>query len=92
MQSYKLKTYVLSHCSFYNNNIPILIGGYDTLEELLEVITWTQLGIHDKPVSIQYKCNAMFKKYLKVTFDMLGNIYKLAILMFSTLCVCEFRH
>ncbi|RHN77588.1 putative LOG family protein [Medicago truncatula] len=24
---------------FYNNNFPILIGGYDTLEELLEVIT-----------------------------------------------------
>lgn len=24
--------------------------GYGTLEELLEVITWAQLGIHDKPV------------------------------------------
>ncbi|KAL2985077.1 hypothetical protein AAZX31_12G129000 [Glycine max] len=24
-------------------------GGYGTLEELLEVITWAQLGIHDKP-------------------------------------------
>lgn len=27
-------------------------GGYGTLEELLEVITWAQLGIHDKPVTI----------------------------------------
>lgn len=27
------------------------VGGYGTLEELLEVITWAQLGIHDKPVS-----------------------------------------
>ena len=27
-----------------------MIGGYGTLEELLEVITWAQLGIHDKPV------------------------------------------
>jgi predicted Rossmann-fold nucleotide-binding protein len=27
-------------------------GGYGTLEELLEVITWAQLGIHDKPVII----------------------------------------
>jgi predicted Rossmann-fold nucleotide-binding protein len=27
-------------------------GGYGTLEELLEVITWAQLGIHDKPVNI----------------------------------------
>lgn len=25
-------------------------GGYGTLEELLEVITWAQLGIHKKPV------------------------------------------
>ena len=33
------KTRVVSH-----------IGGYGTLEELLEVITWAQLGIHDKPV------------------------------------------
>ncbi|EFJ38076.1 hypothetical protein SELMODRAFT_402882 [Selaginella moellendorffii] len=27
-----------------------LPGGYGTLEELLEMITWSQLGIHDKPV------------------------------------------
>jgi uncharacterized protein (TIGR00730 family) len=27
-----------------------LPGGYGTLEELLEVATWAQLGIHNKPV------------------------------------------
>uniref|UniRef100_A0A0D9VNG5 Cytokinin riboside 5'-monophosphate phosphoribohydrolase n=1 Tax=Leersia perrieri TaxID=77586 RepID=A0A0D9VNG5_9ORYZ len=27
-------------------------GGYGTLEELLEVITWAQLGIHHKPVGL----------------------------------------
>jgi predicted Rossmann-fold nucleotide-binding protein len=27
-------------------------GGYGTLEELLEVITWAQLNIHHKPVRI----------------------------------------
>ncbi|KAF9622274.1 hypothetical protein IFM89_030316 [Coptis chinensis] len=29
-----------------------LPGGYGTLEELLEVVTWAQLGIHDKPVGL----------------------------------------
>ncbi|PKU62212.1 Cytokinin riboside 5'-monophosphate phosphoribohydrolase LOG3 [Dendrobium catenatum] len=27
-------------------------GGYGTLEELLEAITWAQLGIHNKPVGL----------------------------------------
>lgn len=27
-----------------------LPGGYGTLEEIMEVITWSQLGIHDKPI------------------------------------------
>jgi uncharacterized protein (TIGR00730 family) len=29
-----------------------LPGGYGTFEELLEVITWSQLGIHTKPVGL----------------------------------------
>jgi uncharacterized protein (TIGR00730 family) len=28
----------------------VLPGGYGTLEELLEVVTWAQLHLHDKPV------------------------------------------
>jgi uncharacterized protein (TIGR00730 family) len=29
-----------------------LPGGYGTFEELLEIVTWAQLGIHNKPVGI----------------------------------------
>ena len=35
-------------------------GGYGTLEELLEVITWSQLGIHEKPVSAQLSFEVHF--------------------------------
>ena len=31
----------------------LIEGGYGTMEELLEMITWSQLGIHDKPIYIQ---------------------------------------
>eukprot|EP00741_Cyanophora_paradoxa_P007487 tig00001130_g7242.t1 len=29
-----------------------LPGGYGTLEELLESVTWTQLGVHSKPIGV----------------------------------------
>ncbi|KMZ64576.1 putative cytokinin riboside 5'-monophosphate phosphoribohydrolaseLOGL1 [Zostera marina] len=29
-----------------------LPGGYGTMEELLEIIAWSQLGIHEKPVGL----------------------------------------
>ena len=29
-----------------------LPGGYGTIEEVVEAVTWTQLGIHDKPVGL----------------------------------------
>jgi hypothetical protein len=30
----------------------VLPGGYGTLEELLEAVTWAQLGLHAKPVVV----------------------------------------
>lgn len=32
--------------------IIVPVGGYGTMEELLEMITWAQLGIHKKPVNL----------------------------------------
>jgi len=29
-----------------------LSGGYGTLEELMEMVTWNQLGIHDRGVAV----------------------------------------
>src|SRR6516225_7515763 len=29
-----------------------LPGGYGTIEEVVEAVTWSQLGIHDKPVGL----------------------------------------
>ncbi|KAJ6546963.1 hypothetical protein B0H19DRAFT_1163219 [Mycena capillaripes] len=34
-----------------------LPGGFGTFEEVLEVITWTQLGIHNKPVIVLNVCS-----------------------------------
>ncbi|XP_068636688.1 cytokinin riboside 5'-monophosphate phosphoribohydrolase LOG8-like [Aristolochia californica] len=51
-----------------------LPGGYGTMEELLEMITWSQLGIHTKPVGLlnvdgYYNCLlALFDKGVEEGF------------------------
>lgn len=46
MHQRKLKMHDLS------DGIITLPGGYGTLEELFEMITWAQLGLHQKPIGI----------------------------------------
>lgn len=41
-------------------------GGYGTLEELLEVITWAQLGIHEKPVKITNPFADFQKRFIQL--------------------------
>ena len=35
-----------------SDGVVTLAGGYGTLEELFEMITWGQLGLHQKPIGI----------------------------------------
>jgi uncharacterized protein (TIGR00730 family) len=44
-----------------------LPGGYGTFEELLEIITWAQLGLHSKPIGLLNVCG--FYDGLAVFFD-----------------------
>ncbi|NHF59316.1 TIGR00730 family Rossman fold protein [Flavobacteriaceae bacterium TP-CH-4] len=46
MHERKLRMHELS------DGIITLPGGYGTLEELFEMITWAQLGLHQKPIGI----------------------------------------
>lgn len=46
MHERKLKMHELS------DGIIMLPGGYGTLEEFFEMITWAQLGLHQKPIGI----------------------------------------
>ncbi|KAK7423052.1 hypothetical protein QQZ08_009219 [Neonectria magnoliae] len=40
-----------------------LPGGYGTVEELFEVVTWNQLGIHDRPI-VLFNINGFFDHML----------------------------
>ncbi|KAF5213239.1 hypothetical protein E0198_000756 [Clavispora lusitaniae] len=41
-----------------------LPGGYGTMEELMEVVTWHQLNIHDKPIVV-FNMNGFYDSFLR---------------------------
>lgn len=45
-----------------------LPGGYGTMEELLEMVTWHQLNIHNKPIVV-YNIDGFFDNFLKFIED-----------------------
>ncbi|CAK9437951.1 uncharacterized protein LODBEIA_P23290 [Lodderomyces beijingensis] len=49
-----------------------LPGGYGTLEELMEVVTWQQLNIHNKPIVI-FNINGFFDNFLKFIQDAIAS-------------------
>ena len=51
-----------------------LPGGYGTLEELLEMITWQQLGFHTKPVGL-LNVNGYFNHFISFVDHMVKEVY-----------------
>ncbi len=66
MQERKLQMHDLS------DGIITLPGGYGTLEELFEMITWAQLGLHQKPIGI-LNTNGFYDDLLKMLRKMVAH-------------------
>lgn len=49
-----------------------LPGGFGTLEELFEIITWSQLGLHNKPVGV-LNCNGYYDHLFSLLDHMVLN-------------------
>lgn len=48
-----------------SDGVIVLPGGYGTLEEFFEMITWAQLGLHKKPIAI-LNINGFYDDLLKM--------------------------
>ena len=53
-------------------------GGFGTLDELLEMVTWHQLGYHQKPVGVLNICG-YFDHLLKLADHMTNEVHFLQI-------------
>lgn len=49
----------------------VLPGGFGTLDELFEIITWKQLGLHNKPI-ILLNINGFWHKFVAAIDDLLA--------------------
>ncbi|MDO6472027.1 TIGR00730 family Rossman fold protein [Maribacter sp. 1_MG-2023] len=63
MHERKLKMHDLS------DGILMLPGGFGTLEEFFEMLTWSQLGLHQYPIGI-LNTNGFYDSLLKMMHDM----------------------
>lgn len=50
-----------------------LPGGFGTLDEIFEIITWGQLGIHRKPVGILDTADGFFRHLVEFMDDLVAN-------------------
>lgn len=54
-----------------SDGVIALPGGYGTLEEFFEMLTWAQLGLHKKPVAL-LNINGFYDSLLKLIQEMVG--------------------
>ena len=66
MHERKLKMHELS------DGFIALPGGFGTLEELFEIITWSQLGLHQKPIGL-LNCNGFYNDLINMLETMVAN-------------------
>lgn len=66
MHGRKLKMYELCH------GVIALPGGYGTLEEFFEMLTWGQLGLHKKPVAL-LNINGFYNELISFVNTMVNN-------------------
>ncbi|GME77748.1 unnamed protein product [Ambrosiozyma monospora] len=61
-------------------------GGYGTLEEVMEVISWSRMGVHSKPI-VFFNINGLYDKFIQYIEDIIeagfmskdsNNIFKVA--------------
>lgn len=54
-----------------SDGIVVLPGGFGTLDETIEVLTWKQIALHDKPIVI-----VNYKQYWEPLKDLIDNIIR----------------